>query len=214
MEEEIKEITEEKLDSPLVVHKPNDASYQETANDVDMNTTHTDEDEDMPTLERHRFRKEKKSKKNGVWIFLCLLAVAVAVFCGLLQSGKINLKKPEPTTKVERTYTTEKVNEFEGKITVKGTYIFFEGEEIDGIKELEREVKYLDKGASFVVQDENADSNFLNFEVLGTLTEYGIGYEVEHIYSSGLKSKYETTTTTTTTTKAVKKAPVKSSKKA
>ena len=65
MEEDIKE--EIKLDSPLVVQKEGDASYQECASDFDMNATHTDEDSDVPTLQRHRFRKEKKSKKG-----LCL----------------------------------------------------------------------------------------------------------------------------------------------
>ena len=54
------EIKEEKLDSPLVVHKKGDASYQEENNEVSMQNTHVDEDSDAPTLERHRFKKEKK----------------------------------------------------------------------------------------------------------------------------------------------------------
>ena len=54
------EIKEEKLDSPLVVHKKGDASYQEEGNEVSMQNTHVDEDSDAPTLERHRFKKEKK----------------------------------------------------------------------------------------------------------------------------------------------------------
>ena len=57
------EIKEEKLDSPLVVHKKGDASYQEEGNEVSMQNTHVDEDSDAPTLERHRFKKEKKKKK-------------------------------------------------------------------------------------------------------------------------------------------------------
>ena len=59
--------------------------------------------------------------------------------------------------------------------------------------EMDDEIKYLDEGTSFVVQDENAESNFLNFEVLDVLTRYNIKYEVTHIVSSGLVSKYETT---------------------
>ena len=60
---DIEEIKEENLDSPLVVHKKDDASYQEANTEVSMQNTHVDEDSDMPTLERHRFKKEKKKKK-------------------------------------------------------------------------------------------------------------------------------------------------------
>ena len=51
----------------------------------------------------------------------------------------------------------------------------------------------MDKGTKFIVQDENADSNFLNFEVLSMLSDYGMEYDITHIVSSGLLSKYETT---------------------
>ena len=68
---DIEEIKEENLDSPLVVHKKDDASYQEANTEVSMQNTHVDEDSDMPTLERHRFKKEKKKKK---WPYvLCIL---------------------------------------------------------------------------------------------------------------------------------------------
>ena len=60
------EIKEEKLDSPLVVHKKGDASYQEEGNEVSMQNTHVDEDSDAPTLERHRFKKEKKKKGKKI----------------------------------------------------------------------------------------------------------------------------------------------------
>lgn len=192
------EIKEEKLDSPLVVHKKDDASYQETAREFDMNATHTDDESgDVPTLERHRFRKEKKSHK-GVWFLFALIAVAVAVVCALFYSGKLSFKEPETTAKPERTYVTEEENKFEGIIVIKGTYIFFEGEEVDGISGLEREIKYLDKGTKFVVQDENADSNFLNLDVLSLLSKYEINYEITHIVSSGLMSKYEVVAESTT----------------
>ena len=188
------EIKEEKLDSPLIVHKKDDASYQETATEFDMSATHTDDEgDDVPTLERHRFRKEKKSKK-GVWVLITLIAVAVAVVCALFYSGVLPPGKEHvTTTKPERTYTTAQVNEFKGIITIKGTYIFFEGTEVDGLSGLEREIKYLDKGTKFIVQDEDADSNFLNFDVLSLLSQYGIDYDIKHIVSSGLESKYETT---------------------
>ena len=84
-------------------------------------------------------------------------------------------------------------NPYEGIITVKGTYIFFEGEEVDGIEGLESEVRYLDSGASFVIQDEDADSTFLYEEVLPLLQQYGIQTEVRYVVSSGLTSRYETT---------------------
>lgn len=185
------EIKEEKLESPLVVHKKDDASYQETAREFDMSSTHTDDEAgDFPTLERHRFRKEKKSHK-GIWFLFALIAVAVAVVCALFYSGKLSFKESETTAKPERTYVTEEENKFEGTIVIKGTYIFFEGEEVDGINGLEREIKYLDKGTEFAVLDENADSNFLNLDVLSLLSKYEINYEITHIVSSGLMSKYE-----------------------
>ena len=120
-----------------------------------------------------------------------LIAVAVAVVCALFYSGKLSFKESETTAKPERTYVTEEENKFEGTIVIKGTYIFFEGEEVDGINGLEREIKYLDKGTEFTVLDENADSNFLNLDVLSLLSKYEINYEITHIVSSGLMSKYE-----------------------
>lgn len=186
------EIREEKLDSPLIVHKKDDASYQETAVEVDMSVTHEDEDSNVPTLERHRFRKEKKSH-NGLWIFIAIVAIAVAVVCALVYSGKISFKEEETTTKPERTYVTEEENKFEGIITIKGTYVFFEGTEVDGLNGLEREIKYLDEGTKFIIQDEDADSNFLNYDVLSLLSRYNIDYDIKHIVSSGLESAYEVT---------------------
>lgn len=188
------EIREERLDSPLVVHKKSDASYQETASEMGMNSTHTDEEgEDVPTLERHRFRKEKK-KKKWPWVLLALIAVAVAVICALYYNGIIKFGEEETTTAPRKSYTTQQYNGFEGIITVKGTYIFFEGQELDGIQELDKSIKYLDAGTKFTIQDENADSDFLNFQILSLLSKYGIDYEITHIVSSGLVSKYETTT--------------------
>lgn len=186
------EIKEEKLDSPLVVHKKSDASYQETASEVSMSATHTDEEaDDIPTLERHRFKKIKK--RNRFPLFLLFAAVIVGVICALVYSGVIPIGEKETTTTTQKSYTTSPVNEFEGIITVKGTYIFFEGEELGGIKDLERQVKYLNAGTKFVVQDEKADSDFLNFEVLSILSKYNIDYDITHIVSSGLISQYETT---------------------
>ena len=196
------ENNEMKLDRPLVVHKSDDASYSENTYDDGMSATHFDDETDEPvTLERHRFKKEKKSHK-GVWFLLALIAIGVSVLCGLFYSGKLSLdKEPSTTAKPERTYSTEEQNEFDGIITVKSTYVFFEGTEVDGLKGLENEVKYLEKGTKFIIQVEgDTDNDFLNYEVLTMLSGYGIDYEIKHIVSSGLKSKYETTSSTTTTT--------------
>lgn len=198
MEEEMKK---DVLDSPLVVHKKDDASFQETANEVTMSATHTDEESaDTPTLERHRFKKKKK-KSKAPYVILALLAIAAAVICVLVYNDVIPIGKPETTATTKKSYTTQQVNEFDGIITVKGTYIFFEGTEVDGLRGLEKEIKYLEKGTKFVVQDENADSNFLNFDVLSLLSQYSIDYEIKHIVSSGLIAEYEKMSTTSSSTK-------------
>lgn len=186
------DFNDEHLDSPLVVHKVTDASYHETENNVDVNATHIEEE--TATLERHRFKKEKKSSK---WpIILTFLVVVVAVFCYLYFSGSlagIGLGTAQTTTEEVTEDYTMPANPYDGVITVKGTYIFFEGEEVDGIEGLDRAVRYLDYGTSFVVQDEDADSTFLYEEVLPLLEQYGIQSEVRYVVSSGLTSRYETT---------------------
>lgn len=187
------EIKEEKLDSPLVVHKKGDASYQEEGNEVSMQNTHVDEDSDAPTLERHRFKKEKK-KKKWPYVLAVIVVAAVVVIAVLVNNGTINLSKKETTSDSTKSYTTDVVNPFKDTITVKGTYIFYEGTELDDISFLEREIKYQDADKTFTVQDEHADSNFLNKEVLPLLTKYKMKYNVTHIQSSGLISKYEATT--------------------
>lgn len=196
------------LDSPLVVHKESDASYQPVQDVNGMTATHTEDELDAPTIERHRFKKKKKSGKGG-YIFLLIIVAAVAVCSALYFTGTYDFGIHKETTTEETTrksYTTQQVNKFEGIITVKGTYIFFEGSEVDGIEGLTREIKYLDPGTKFTVQDENADSNFLNYEILPLLADYQISYEVTHIVSSGLTSKYEKTTAkTTSATKANEK---------
>lgn len=181
----------EHLDSPLVVHKVTDASYHEISSEVDVDATHVEEE--TATLERHRFRKEKKSSKLPV--IITFIVILVAVFCYLYFSGSlagIGLGTAVTTTEAETDSYTVEENPYEGIITVKGTYIFFEGTEINGIEGLQREVRYLDSGTSFVVQDENADATFLYEEILPLLEEYDIEYEVKYIVSSGLTSQYET----------------------
>lgn len=179
------------LQSPLVVHKETDASYQETANDIDVDITHIETE--AATLERHRFKKENKKSKAPV-IIAVILVVAVALAAYLYFGKGVGKSKEETTTMPESTaYYTPEENKFAGIITVKGSYLFFEGTEIDGVEDLVSEIKYLDAGTKFIVQDESADSTFLNEEVLTTLSNYNIEYEVKYIISSGLISQYETT---------------------
>ena len=158
-----------------------------------MQNTHVDEDSDAPTLERHRFKKEKK-KKKWPYMLAVIVVAAVVVIALLVNNGTINLSKKETTSDSTKSYTTDVVNPFKDTITIKGTYIFYEGTELDDIGSLEREIKYQDADKTFNVQDEHADSNFLNKEVLPLLTKYKMKYNVTHIQSSGLISKYEATT--------------------
>lgn len=186
---------DEKLDSPLVVHKETDASYEENYAELDVNITHIDED--IATLERHRFKKVKKKSKAPY--FICLVLIIAAVLAGLYFGGVIpDLFDKNDTTapSIEESESTTEENRFKGIITVKGTYLFFEGIEINGTEELISEIKYADENTSFVIQDENADSTFLNDEILPVLTSYNIQYEVKYIVSSGLMSAKETTVST------------------
>lgn len=188
MDEEIKE---EILDSPLVVHKKSDASYKDATLEVDMSSTHEEEDANAPTLERHRFKKNKKKSSGGKWVFLAIIVIAVGIISAMAYSGKLPFNKEvETTTQVVTEYTTE--NRFEDTIVIKGTYVFVDGEEVDGIKGLESKIKYLDDNQkSFTVIDEHANNNFLNYEVLPLLETYGITYETTFKESTGLLSSVE-----------------------
>lgn len=186
----------DKLDNPLVVHKITDASYQESDYDSDLNKTHIEEE--TATLERHRFRKEKKRSKWPVAIVF--IAVIVAVFSYLIFSGTLsNIVQKDTTVPQTESADTTEDNPYAGIITVKGTTIFFEGTEVNGIEGLTREVKYLDSGTSFVVQDEDADPTFLSEEVVPLLKSYNIETEVKVIVSSGLTASNETTADTVAT---------------
>ncbi|MDE6412367.1 MAG: hypothetical protein K2K42_00510 [Eubacterium sp.] len=182
----------EKLDSPLVVHKETDASYLETAN-MDAMSVVTHSEGNAPNLVRHRFKKVKK-KSKAPWIILTIVII-VGLICGLYFSGVIgnrNERTTESTTK--KVYVEIPENRYEGIITVKGTYIFFEGEELEGTAELERRIKYLDAQTEFVIQDEEADQVLLSQEIIPLLDQYEIKHdEPKFIISSGLHSKYEKT---------------------
>lgn len=187
------------LCSPLIVHKEGDASYQPDTVEDGMTATHTENELEAPTIERHRFRKKKKSHK-GAYVLILLLVAAVAVCAALYFTGTYDfgLKPKETTTQAAKTdNTTQETTNYDHVITVKGTYLFYEGQEVDGIEGLIAAIKYEPEGSTFTVQDENANSNFLNNNVLSTLSLYKMNYNITHIVSSGLTSKYETTKATT-----------------
>lgn len=186
----------EKLDSPLVVHKETDASYLETAN-IDIVSTAKKIEENKTSLVRHRFKKNKK--KSKLPYFLLLIVVIASVLCGLYFGGVIGNKEENTTEKpTNKTYAEIPENRYEGIITIKGTYIFFEGEELNDTAELERKLKYLDTNTTFVIQDEDADSVLLSQEIIPLLDKYGVKHEEpKFIISSGLKSKYEKTSDNT-----------------
>ena len=182
------EFEEEKLDSPLIVHKATDASYIDTAVQVDVEYTHGEDGN--ATLERHRFKKVKKKRKKPY--FLILVVVIVAVVCAFYFKGAknpVDNKTTDPATDSNVTINIE--DRFKNVITVKGTYVFFEGEEVDGLNGLEKEIKYLDKSTVLTIQDESADQLFLSDEIIPMLKNYGFKYETKFIISSGLKSQYE-----------------------
>lgn len=187
------------LCSPLIVHKEGDASYQPNTVEDGMTSTHTEDELEAPTIERHRFRKKKKSHK-GAYVLILLLVAAVAVCAALYFTGTYDfgLKPKETTTQAAKTAdTTQETTNYDHVITVKGTYLFYEGQEVDGVEGLIAAIKYEPEGSTFTVQDENANSNFLNNNVLSTLSLYKMNYNITHIVSSGLTSKYETTKATT-----------------
>ena len=183
------------LCSPLIVHKEGDASYQPDAVEDGMTATHTEDELEAPTIERHRFRKKKKNHK-GAYVLILLLVAAVAVCAALYFTGTYDfgLKPKETTTQAAKTEdTAQETTNYDRVITVKGTYLFYEGQEVDGVEGLIAAIKYEPAGSTFTVQDENANSNFLNNNVLSTLSLYKMNYKITHIVSSGLTSKNETT---------------------
>ena len=199
LNEEIKEFNKEHgvtLDSPLVVHKKGDVSYEENTDAYEMNETHTGEA--RPTLVRHRFRKEKKNS-NKPYIIIGAIVIIAAVFAGLYYTGNITFGEKETTTKPTTESTTEDlVAKYKGTIVIKNTYIFVNGLEVNGIEGLQRELKYDDPSPTayeIIVEDENTD--FLNLEVLALLEDMGFftdETQVTHLDKTGLMAREEMTT--------------------
>lgn len=212
---------DEQLDSPLVVHKKSDASYQDTASEIVMNETHTEDD--GPTLERHRFRKDSKKGNKG-WIVLVIIIIIAAVFAGLYYGGVIkfdNNKTTASTTESTTESTTLSLQEqYKGTIVVKGTYIFVDGVEVDGINGVQKKIKYDDPSTTaYKIIDEGANSDFLNYNLLPLLQSmgfYGEDTVITHIESTGLMAKAEIAAqqTSAETKKAKSKEKAKTKKAA
>ena len=220
--EELKEFNKEvlgKLDSPLVVHRKGDASYEENAAQYEMNETHTGEE--RPTLQRHRFKKEKK-KSNAPIVIIILFVVLAAALAGLYFSGNIRFDAQQTTGTATTAQTTEGASEeldrFNGTIVIKDVYIFVDGEEVDGSGELQRALRYEEPNPRrYKLILENENSSFYNFEVLPILENMGFfddTTEVEHVSSTGLIADAETTTLPPETTESKKKNKKKNKKKA
>lgn len=200
-----------KLESPLVVHKKSDASYEDTASSLEMNETHTGEE--RPTLKRHRFKKE--SKKKHPWVAPLIIVVIIAsVFAGLYYSGNLDFKKKEATTAPTETTTettTSLQQAYQGKILVKGTYIFVDGIEVNGIEGLQNALKYVDPSpTAYEIVKENENSDFLNNDILPLLQGMGFYDEstvITNVASSGLMAAEEMTTLPPVTEVPVTEAP-------
>lgn len=186
----------EQLESPLVVHKKGDASYSEVNTDV-MNETHTDEEK--PTLVRHRFRKDQKSHGKSIAV-LFVIVILAALFAALYFTGNITFGGKESTTKKAATTeaTTSIEDKYKGTIVVKDMYIFVDGKEVDGLEGLQKAIEYeTPSTTAYKIIDENANSDFLNNDILELLTQlkfYGEDTVIEHIVSTGLIAEAETTT--------------------
>lgn len=199
------EIKEEKLDSPLVVHHKDDASYQETASEIELNETH--EEDEAPTLTRHRFKREEKKKGNKGVFVLIVIVVLASVFCALYFTDNVPFSQKETTTKsnITTTQATTTLQEaYAQTIVVKSTYIFVDGEQVDGIEGLQKALRYVDPNETpYTIINEDADGDFLNYDVLPILMElgfYGEGSEIEHKNLTGLIAKEEQTEPTTIST--------------
>lgn len=199
--EEIAQFNKEvlgKLESPLIVHKKSDASYEDTASSQEMSETHTEEE--RPNLTRHRFKKDKKKKNH--WVLpIVIIVAAAAVFTGLYFSGILSPQKQEKTTadtsntSVETTTTLQQA--YEGKIVIKNTYIFVDGIEVNGIEGLQNALKYVDPSpTAYEIVKEDANADFLNNDVLPLMLDMGFYDEstvISTIASTGLIAQEETT---------------------
>lgn len=185
------------LDSPLVVHKKTDSSYQANASELELNETH-EENEDK-TLERHRFKKEKKENKATPIILIVLIVICVFValyFTGVIGNRNANNQENSSANSTSEVVTSIQ-DKYKNTIVIKGTYIFVDGYEVDGIEGLQSAIKYEDKSPTrYKIIQENIDESYYNNEILPILTQQGFydkSTEISVVHSTGLMAEAETT---------------------
>lgn len=192
----------EKLDNPLVVHDKNDASYYNSDENLEMEKTH--EKIETQHLKRHRFKKNNNSKSKKVITFLILFAVLTVVFCVLYFTGNITFNKEtsESITETVSESTTTIEQAYAGTIVVNDTYIFVDGIEVNGIQGLQQALRTkIPSTTAYVIINENANSAFLDDEILPILLSMGFydeNTEIQHKNQTGLvpaahTTEYETT---------------------
>jgi hypothetical protein len=219
--EELNKAVLGKLESPLIVHRKSDASYEENASSLEMNETHTDEE--RPTLTRHRFRKDPKQKHKGLKIFIAVIVILAAVFAALYYTGNITFNSKETTVKVTESTsetTTSLQQAYEGKIVIKNTYIFVDGVEVDGLDGLQKTLRYEDPSPTayeIIIEgsEDEINDSFYNYDIYPLLQKMGFIDKttvVTHIVSTGLVADEETTTETTTKKETTKKSTTKKDK--
>ena len=208
------------LESPLIVHKKTDASYDENATAFEMSETHVDEDK--PTLTRHRFKKDPKKMNKGFKVLVVIFVILAGVFAGLYFTGNLpsvnNSNQPSnnESTTAEAETTTSIQQKYEGTIVIKDNYIFVDGTEVDGINGLQEAIKYTEASTTaykIIIEGggDTASDYFYNYEVYPLLLDMGFideNTEIQHVQSTGLVANNETTTKA-----AAKKKKSKSSKK-
>lgn len=179
----------QQLDNPLVVHKESDASYNGCPN-LSMLVETRDEEDVRPTIERHRFKKKKKNPNRAKAVTIILLsAVVIVCVCVVIYFVRGAMAQHTPDSGEQTTEsTTESLRErFRNTVTVQGTTIYFEGDEMTDVAELRNYLSLLPADTQVIIQDEHADVDF--FQTVQE-TVYACGFEkdpdVQYIESSGL----------------------------
>ena len=154
----------EKLDNPLVVHNKNDASYENSDENLTMSKTHTKQE--GPTLERHRFKKDRSKSSKKFLAFIIIVLILAVAFCVLYFTGNISFNSTKTTTTLEQAYA--------GTIVVKNTYIFVDGEEVEGIEGMQEALRLQEPSTTaYTIINDSADTNFIDNEVVPVLLDMG-----------------------------------------
>lgn len=196
----------ERLDSPLVVHNENDASYENSDENLTMSKTHTKHE--GPTLERHRFKKDKSKSSKKFLTFVIIIVILAVVFCALYFTGNIKFNSNEATapasTTTETTMSLEEA--YAGTIVVKDTYIFVDGEEVDGIEGMQSALRLKEASTTaYTIINDSADADFIDNGVIPVLYKmnfYDENTEVLHKKTALVPEELNTAEETTAETQA------------